>query len=163
MISIIVAISSDYAIGQQGELLCHLPADLKHFKQITTGHPIMMGRKTWFSLPRRPLPGRRNIVITHHPTTEGLDGAEVVSSIEEAIHSIRSEEECFIIGGGTIYEQCLPFADKLYITEIHASFPEADTFFPNISPERWQLTEEENFPADDKNPYPFSFKTYIRK
>ena len=163
MISIIVAISQDYAIGKQGNLLCHMSADLKHFKEITMGHPILMGKNTWLSLPRRPLPGRRNIVVTHHPTANGLEGAETVGSIDEAISSVDTHEECFVIGGGMIYEQCLPKADKLYITKIHATFPDADTFFPTINPTEWELIEEERFEADEKNPYPYSFKTYLRK
>ena len=172
--NLIVAIDEQNAIGKQGNLLCHLSADLKHFKALTTGHTVVMGSRTYLSLPRRPLPNRRNIVLTHQDVAL-FEGAEVVRSIEDILAlnknsnpivsitpdtPIIPDDELFIIGGGQVYEQLLPFSDKLYIARIHHTFPDADTFFPAIDPTRWQLVSTESFPADDKNPYEYSFEEY---
>ena len=127
MLYIFVAIDENYGIGRKGDLLCHLPNDLKHFKEITSGHPVIMGRKTYMSLPRRPLPNRRNIVISQH-ANYAYEGAEMVNSIDEALQLVDPKEETFIIGGGSIYEQLMENADKLYITRIHHSWDDADTF-----------------------------------
>lgn len=161
MISIIVAISAESAIGRQGDLLCHMPADLRHFKQITSGHTVIMGKRTWFSLPKHPLPGRRNIVISD---VEGelLEGAEVVYSLEAAQQLVAANEEAFIIGGGMVYRQFEPLADRLYITHIEHSFPDADTFFPAILPENWKQVSSERHEADTDNPYPYIFAEYTR-
>lgn len=159
MISMIVALAEGNAIGRGGDLLCHMSADLKHFKEITTGHPVLMGRATWLSLPRRPLPGRRNIVLTTADVC--YEGAEVVHSIDEALSIIAPDEEVFVLGGGSVYRQFLPVADRLCVTYIEASFPDADTFFPDWG-EGWQLTSEQSFPADEKNPYPYRFCEYRR-
>ena len=162
MISIIVAIGDqNNAIGRQGDLLCHLPDDLKHFKQITTGCTVIMGKRTFFSLPRHPLPNRRNIVITDI-AGEQFDGAESAYSIDEALYKADADKENFIIGGGMVYRQFMPLADKLYITHIHNVWDDADTFFPEISTEDWQLTTIEHHTADVKNPYDYSFAEYIR-
>ena len=163
MISIIVAVADDNnAIGARGELLCHLPADLRHFKEITSGHTVIMGKRTWFSLPTHPLPNRRNIVITDI-AGETFAGAETAYSIDEARALVDAKEEAFVIGGGMIYKQFMPLADKLYITHLHAAFPDADTFFPEISTNRWQQTSLERHEADDKNNIAYSFATYIPK
>ena len=167
MISIIVAIAENYAIGQKGDLLCHLPADLKHFKDITSGKTVLMGERSFYSLPRHPLPNRRNIVLTD-VAGKTFEGAEAAYSIEQAIEIANSEElivnsEAFVIGGGMVYRQFMPLADKLYITHIHHSWPEADTYFPEIKESEWQLISAERHEADENNPYAFTFAEYTRK
>lgn len=162
MISIIVAIAENYAMGRNNELLCHLPNDLKHFKEKTSGKTVIMGKRTFFSLPKHPLPNRRNIVISDIQG-EQIEGAEMAYSIEEAVRMADAGQENFIIGGGMVYRQFMDIADKLYITHIHHSWPDADTFFPEIRPEVWQETQRERHEADEKNPYPYSFAEYIRK
>ena len=162
MISIIVAVAENCAIGKKGDLLCHLPADLKHFKQITSSCTVIMGERTWFSLPKHPLPNRRNIVLTD-VLGKQFEGGEAVYSIPEAQAAVSPEEEAFIIGGGMVYRQFMPIADKLYITHIHHRFDDADTFFPEIDPTVWRQTAAEEHPADDDNPYPFTFAEYVRR
>lgn len=162
MISIIVAIAENNAIGKKGDLLCHLPADLKHFKTITSAHTVIMGERTWFSLPKHPLPNRRNIVLTDVAGKQ-FEGGDAVYSIAEAQAAVSPDEEAFIIGGGMVYRQFLPLADKLYITHIHHSFPDADTYFDRIDPEVWKAVSEEHHEADENNPYAFTFTEYIRK
>ena len=162
MISIIVAIAENYAIGKKGDLLCHMPADLKHFKEITSGKTVMMGERTFFSLPKHPLPNRRNIVLTDVPG-KTFEGAESAYSINEMINMVHGEEEAFVIGGGMVYRQMMPLADKLYITHIHHSWEDADTFFPEIKESEWQLLSAERHEADEKNPYDYTFAEYIRK
>lgn len=159
MISIIVAISEENAIGKKGGLLCHLPNDLKHFKTITNGKTVIMGERTFFSLPKHPLPNRRNIVITD-VAGKTFDGAESAYSIAEAVDKVRGEEEAFIIGGGMVYRQFMPIADKLYITHIHHSWSDADTFFPKIEAAEWQLVSSEKHMADENNPYDYTFAEY---
>ena len=155
-ISIIVIIGRNNEIGKGNQLLCHLPADLKHFKEITSGHTIVMGRKTFESLPKGALPNRKNIVISRNPELK-IEGATVYSSLDYALLKLIDDEEVFIIGGAQIYEQTLPVADKLYLTKIHAAFPEADTFFPPIDIKEWREVSRETHPADEKNPYSFTF------
>ena len=162
MISIIVAIAQNYAIGQKGDLLCHLPDDLKHFKAVTAGHTVIMGERTFYSLPKHPLPNRRNIVITDQIGKQ-FEGAEAAYSIDEAVALVAQEQEAFIIGGGTIYRQFMPIADKLYITHIDHSWPDADTFFPVIEPDEWQLISSELHPKDEEHPYDLHFCEYVRK
>ena len=162
MISIIVAIAENYAIGKKGDLLCHMPADLKHFKEITSGKTVMMGERTFFSLPKHPLPNRRNIVLTDVPG-KTFEGAEAVYSLDEAVHAIQSNEEAFVIGGGMVYRQMMERADKLYITHIHHSWSDADTFFPEIDPEIWKQLSAERHEADEKNPYDYTFAEYGRR
>lgn len=159
MLSIIVAISENNGIGLNNNLLWHIPADLKHFKQITMGKTVVMGRRTWLSLPKRPLQGRRNIVISDIQG-EQFEGAEVVFSIEEVINTcLKANDETVIIGGGSIYRQFFPFANKLYITQIYKS-AEADTFFPEISDTEWEKLSEEPHLEED---IPFSYIEYLRK
>ena len=173
MISIIVAIAENYAIGKKGDLLCHMPADLKHFKDITSGKTVMMGERTFFSLPKHPLPNRRNIVLTD-VAGKTFEGAEAVYSIDEMVKKVESRqtatsslkvesEEAFVIGGGMVYRQMMPLADKLYITHIHHSWEDADTFFPEIKESEWKLLNAESHFADEKNPYNYTFATYGRR
>lgn len=164
MLSIIVAVSENNAIGQKGGLLCHLPADLKHFKEITSGHPVLMGERTFLSLPKRPLPNRRNIVLTDNPLF-AADGVDIIHSLEEATQLIKENpnSEFFIIGGGMVYRQFFPLADKLYITRIHHSWPEADTFFSEIKDSEWQVIKQINHTSDSNNPYDYTFLEYIKK
>ena len=160
MISIIVAIAENRAIGKNNDLLWHIPADLKRFKQITSGHTVIMGKRTWESLPRRPLPNRRNIVITDIPG-EKIEGCEMVYSIEEAVAACTPGEENFIIGGASVYNQFLPNADRLYLTFVHKSF-DADVFFPEIDFSQWKLISKEDFQPDEVNDFSYSNETYDR-
>ena len=163
MISIIVAVAENYAIGKKGDLLCHMPADLKHFKEITSGHTVMMGERTFLSLPKHPLPNRRNIVLTD-VKGKTFEGAETVYSLEELrAKSEELREEAFVIGGGMVYKQAMEFADKLYITHIHHSWPDADTFFPEIDPKVWKQISVEKHEADENNPYDYTFAEYGRR
>jgi len=161
-ISIIVAVAQNNAIGKDNKLLWHLSEDLKRFKKLTSGHFIIMGKNTYFSLPKRPLPNRTHIILTDIPG-EQIDDCIMAYSIEEAIEKMDTENENFIIGGASIYRQFLPYANKLYITWVHASF-DADTFFPDLYEEEWGIISQEDFPqTDEKNPYPFTYKIYERK
>lgn len=134
----IVAMNGERVIGKSGELPWHLPEDLRHFKQLTMGHPVIMGRNTWESLPKRPLPGRRNIVVSRNPDFHA-EGAEVFSSIEEAVEACR--EVPFIIGGEQIYRAALPFCNRIFITEVDAEVDTADAFFPPLPSKEWDETE----------------------
>jgi dihydrofolate reductase len=161
MISIISAIGKNNEIGKNNKLLWSLPADLKHFKEITTGHPVVMGQKTFQSIGK-PLPNRRNIILTLDNNFKGED-IEVFHSIEELENNLRDEKgEIFIIGGGTIYNLFINKADKLYITHVEASFTDADTFFPVIDKNKWQKTKEEKFFSDEKNEFDYSFTEYLK-
>ena len=169
MISIIVAISEENAIGKQGGLLCHLPNDLQHFKAVTSGSTVIMGERTFLSLPfskvrnTHALPNRRNIVITDNKE-HTFDGAEMAYSIEDAIElSTTKASEAFVIGGGTIYRQFMPLADKLYITHIHHSWKDADTFFPELDPSEWTLASKGDLLHDDECDLDFEFLIYERK
>jgi len=161
IISIIAAIGKNNEIGKGNELLCRLPADMKRFKTLTSGHTVVMGRKTFESLPNGALPNRRNIVVSRNPDLV-IEGVEVGSSLDHALLKCIDETEVFIIGGAQIYAQALSAADKLYITRIHADFPEADVFFPFIDRNIWKETNRETFPADEKNPFSFSFVEFER-
>ncbi|HSH20494.1 MAG TPA: dihydrofolate reductase [Draconibacterium sp.] len=159
-ISIIVAIAENFAIGKNNDLLFHLPNDLKHFKEITTGKTIIMGRNTLLSLPKWPLPNRRHIVITDKPD-DNFPGCEIVFSIEEAIEKVKDEAEAFIIGGGMIYRQFYPLAGKLYLTVVHQSF-DADVYFPEVIYSEWNETSREDF-YDEKNGFEYSYLNLERK
>jgi len=161
MISIIVAISENNAIGKENQLLWRISDDLKRFKQLTTSHTIIMGRKTFESLPNGALPNRRNVVISRNKAFK-TQGAELVSSIEDALKLCNKHEECFIIGGGEIYKQAIQFAEKLYLTKVHAHF-DADTFFPEIDINQWNVIKQEHFESSDKNQFSFSFLEMVRK
>ncbi|MHA7110570.1 dihydrofolate reductase [Sunxiuqinia elliptica] len=159
-ISIIVAIAQNFAIGKNNDLLFHLPNDLKHFKDITSGHTIIMGRNTLLSLPKWPLPNRRHIVISDQ-ADDHFEGCEVVSSLEAAIEKVKDEKEAFIIGGGMIYKQFYPMANKLYLTVVHQDF-EADVYFPEIDYNNWEQESREDF-HDDKNGFDYSYINLVRK
>jgi dihydrofolate reductase len=161
MISIIVAIAKNYAIGKNNDILWHLPEDMKRFKKITSGHQVIMGKKTYLSLPFRPLRNRENIVITDIPD-EMFDGCTVVYSIKEALERCNTGEECFIIGGATVYQQLLPFTNRLYITWIHKEF-DGDVFFPVIDFNEWQIVSQEDFPFDDLLGFAYSYVVYDRR
>ncbi len=160
-IQAIVAIDGNGAIGRQGDLLCHLPADMKHFKEVTMGHSIVMGRKTFESFPRRPLPGRQNIVITRNADWQ-YPGVTVAHSVEEAIAAAQTDT-VFIIGGAQVYEQALPLVDVLHLTQIHARWASADAFFPALDPDEWQEVSREHHQSDHRNAYEFDFVTLKRR
>ena len=160
-IEAIVAIDENGAIGRQGDLLCHLPADMKHFKEVTMGHSIVMGRKTFESFPRRPLPGRQNIVITRNPGWQ-YPGVTVVHSLDEAIAAAETDT-LFIIGGAQVYEQALPMVEVLHLTRIHARWASADVFFPPLDMDEWQELSREHHESDHKNAYEFDFITLKRR
>lgn len=157
----IVAMGARGEIGQDGTIPWHLPEDLRHFKEITMGRAVIMGRRTWESLPKRPLPGRRNIVVTRQ---EGYltEGAETAPSIAEAAATCTPKERPVIIGGSTLYEAALPYCDTLHITRIDSIFPDADTYFPAIQKKYWELTEEEG-PFTSKSGLKYTFYTLKRK
>ncbi len=160
-ISIIVAIASNNAIGKNNDLLWHISKDLKRFKLLTEGHIVIMGKKTYFSLPVHPLPKRTNMVITDI-AGEQIDNCIMAYSIDDAVKKMDNQKENFIIGGGSIYKQFLPLADKLYITRIHQDFV-ADTFFPEISEKNWKLIEKQDITNDNQNNFTYSFEIYKRK
>ena len=157
-VTIVVAIAENYAIGKHNQLLWHMPADLKHFKQITSGHTVIMGRKTYDSVGK-PLPNRRNIIITRQDIT--IPGCEVVKSVEEALKLCSNEEEVFIEGGAEIYKLAIYKTDRIYLTIIHHSF-DADSFFPEIDYMEWKEVSRDDHPADEKHKYPYSFITLER-
>jgi dihydrofolate reductase len=161
MISIIVAVSEDWGIGKDNDLLWHLPDDLKRFKKLTSGNTILMGKKTWESLPRRPLPNRINIVLTDN-REDKFEGAVTAFSIDDAISKCNKEDEIFIIGGGSIYRQFMTIADKLYITHVHSKTA-ADIYFPEIDPAVWKVSESEECTDPEKYPVPYTYKIYLRK
>ncbi|RNC84242.1 MAG: dihydrofolate reductase [Winogradskyella sp.] len=161
-LTIIVAAGEDNAIGKDNDLIWHLSDDLKRFKRLTNGHHIIMGRKTFESFPK-PLPNRTHVVITRKTNYEAPEGVIVVNSLEEAIDASSSDNNPFVIGGGEIYKQALPLVDKLEITRVHASFEDADTFFPTIDAQIWKEVSRTTRDADDKHKYAFSFITYERR
>lgn len=159
IISIIVAIAQNHAIGKDNKLLWYLPNDLKHFKTITSGHTVIMGRKTYDSVGK-PLPNRRNIVITRQRID--IAGCEVVNSLEEAIALCKTEEEVFIVGGAEIYRQAMAVTNRIYLTIIHQDF-DGDTYFPEIEENKWKETEREDYQPDEKNKLAYSFITLERR
>ena len=159
-ISIIVAVASNNAIGKDNDLLWHISADLKRFKRLTEGHYIVMGKKTYYSLPRRPLPNRTSLIITDIEGEE-IDGCLMAYSIEDAINKMDKEKENFVIGGGSIYKQFMAHANKLYITRVYKDF-EADTFFPDIPSYEWKIVEKEDIKDDPQNDFTYTFEIYER-
>jgi dihydrofolate reductase len=160
ILSLIVATANNNVIGKENAMPWHLPADLAYFKQVTLGKPVIMGRKTYESIGR-PLPGRRNIVITRDKYYQA-SGVDIVNSIEEALALVNDVDEVMVIGGGTIYQHCLPKADRLYVTHIHADIT-GDTHFPEYDIKHdWQKVSCERYAADDKNAYELSFCVYQR-
>ena len=161
MISIIVAVSEDWGIGKDNELLWHISEDLKRFKKLTSGNTVIMGKKTWESLPRRPLPGRKNIVLTDDPN-ESIENSVTAYSIDDALDKCGPDEEIFIIGGGSIYRQFMTIADRLFITHVHKKAP-ADIYFPEIDRSIWEIIEKEEFKTDDDIGLPYTYVIYERK
>jgi len=161
-IALIAAVANNHVIGAENRLIWHLPADLKHFKTLTMGNTIVMGRKTFESIGK-PLPGRRNIVITRNKDFNA-PGCEIAYSLEEALKMSNKGETVYVIGGADIYHQTIdhPHTKVLYITRIFACF-EGDAFFPSVEPAKWKLVERLDHKPDEKNPYPFTFLTYHRK
>ena len=160
MITIIAAIAQNNALGKNNKLLWHLPNDFKRFKNITSHHCIIMGRKTFESFPK-PLPNRTHIIISRQKNYHS-PGCIVVDSLQEALKACRKNEEIFIIGGGEIYKQSIEIADKLDITKVHHTF-EADTFFPEIELSKWLLDTSQFHQKDENHLFDFSFQTYLRK
>jgi len=159
-VSMIAAMGTNRAIGLRGRLPWRLPADLRFFKEKTWGHVVIMGRKTFESVGK-PLPGRRNVVITRRKDFRS-DGVEVAGSLREALDLAGGEEEVFVCGGAEIYRQALDRADRMYLTLIHENF-EADTFFPESDPRVWEERERVNHGPDERNPYAYSFVVYERR
>lgn len=157
MISFILAMSEDRVIGVKNTLPWHLPADLKYFRQVTTGHPVVMGRKTYESIGK-PLPGRENIILTRQADYE-VAGCRVIHSMDEILG--ETQGEMFVIGGAEIFKETLPYADRLYITMIHGAFA-GDTYFPEIDPAQWRLVSETKGTVDEKNVYEHEFLVYER-
>lgn len=157
---IIVAVASDMAIGRDNSLLWHISEDLKMFKRLTMGSPVIMGRKTFLSIGR-PLPGRTNIVLSRS-FKDAPEGVVVVNSLEDAYTACGDAPRCFVIGGGQIYREAIADADVLYVTEVHASF-EADTYFPEIDPDIWVACERSGAAIDEKSGYEYEFVTYRRR
>lgn len=160
IISFVVAIAENNAIGKDNQLLWSLPKDMKHFKEITNGHTVIMGRKTFDSMGK-PLPNRRNIVITRKHDLK-IEGAEVTNTLEEALALCAQDEEVFIIGGAEIYKEALPQTDRIYLTRVHQCF-EADAFFPELNMENWVETAREEHEPDEKNKIAFTFLTLESK
>lgn len=160
MISIIAAVAKNRAIGYKNKLIYWLPNDLKRFKALTTGHTIIMGRNTFLSLPKGALPNRRNIVLSR--STKSFDGCDVYVSLEEALQHCDNDEDIYIIGGASVYNQALKIADRLCLTEIDDTPAEADTFFPPYKDE-WKEAAREDHDIDDRHAQRYSFVDYIRK
>ena len=160
MITIIAAAGQNNELGKDNDLVWHLPDDFKRFKELTTGHHIIMGRKTFETFPK-PLPNRIHIVISKNKSYKA-EGAIVVESINEALQIAKDDDQPFIIGGGEIYKLGLEIADKIELTRVHKNF-EADTFFPEIPMENWQLVQEEYHNKDERHKYAFSYQTFLRK
>jgi dihydrofolate reductase len=160
MITIIAAVAENNALGKNNDLLWHLPKDFKRFKEITSGHYIIMGRKTFESFPK-PLPNRTHVVISRQKNY-APEGCIVVDSLENALAICPKNENIFIIGGGEIYKQSIELVDKLDITKVHNSF-DAEVFFPEIDLNIWKLVSEEFHEKDDKHKYDFSFESYLKK
>lgn len=160
MIIMIAAAAENNALGKNNDLVWHLPDDFKRFKELTSGHYIVMGRKTFESFPKL-LPNRTHIIITRQKNFQP-EHCIVVDSIEKALEFVPENEDTFIIGGGEIYKQSLDYTDVIELTRVHSSF-DADTFFPEINSDHWQLVEEEYHPKDEKHLVDFTYQTYIRK
>lgn len=160
-INIIVAITSNNAIGRNGDLVYRIKDDMRHFRDLTMGHTIVMGRKTWESLPKGALPGRRNVVISRNADYQA-QGAEVYTSLEKALEKCNTDK-VFIIGGAQIYAQALPVAERLYLTSISAEVPDADTFFPEIDNSQWAVESLEPKQTDESTGVKYQFICLSRK
>lgn len=157
----IAAVAQNGVIGNNNELIWHLPDDLKHFKSLTKGHTIIMGRKTWESIGAKPLPHRRHIIITRNMFYEA-DGAEVVSTINEALQLAHTDEQPFVVGGGEIYQLAMPYLKRMELTIVHQDF-EGDTLFPEFDESAWQTVSSVRHEADEKHPWAFTFVRLDRK
>ena len=160
MITIIAALARNNAIGCDNRLLYWLPNDLKRFKALTTGHTIIMGRRTFESLPKGALPNRRNVVLSR--SLSGAEGAEVFASLNDALRSCSAEEDVFILGGESVYREALPLADRLCLTLIDAVPERADAFFPQVSEAEWRVVSREEHDTDEKHTEKYTFVDYIR-
>lgn len=160
MITLIVAIGKNNELGKENDLVWHLPNDFKRFKKLTTGHHIIMGRKTFESFPK-PLPNRVHVVITRNEKYK-REGTIIVHSMKEALQIAKNDTQPFIIGGGEIYSLGIPNADKIELTRVHGSF-DADTFFPEIQINEWELIKEEHHDIDEHHKYAYTYLTYLRK
>tara|TARA_R110002050_G_scaffold278897_2_gene425161 strand:+ start:587 stop:1081 length:495 start_codon:yes stop_codon:yes gene_type:complete len=161
MITMIAAAGQNNELGKDNGLLWHLPDDFRRFKQLTTEHYIIMGRKTFESFPK-PLPNRTHLVITRNSDYK-KPGAIVVHSMQEALQTSENDSQPFIIGGGEIYKMGLSFADKIELTRVHATFDDADTFFPEFNRNNWKLISEVAHPKDERHKYSFTYETWVRK
>ena len=161
MVNVIVAVARNGAIGYQGRLLYGLPNDLKRFKALTTGHVVIMGRKTFESLPKGALPNRRNLVLSHRNTT--FPGTECFGSLAEALQHCQPEEQIFVIGGASVYREAMAYADRLYVTWVDDTPSVADVFFPSIDSAEWREVSRETHVPDDRHAYPYTFIDYVRR
>ena len=162
MLSIIVAIANENVIGKDNKLIWHLPEDLKHFKEITSGHKIIMGRKTFESLGRI-LPNRKHIILCNDMEMNiNNENVEILEDISELDKYINSDEECFVIGGATIYRLLMPYANKMYITKINKDF-DGDVYFPEIKEETWKEVSREKGLKNEENPFDYEYITYVKK
>lgn len=164
ILSLVVAASDNNAIGKQNKLLWHLPNDLKFLKNITWGMPVVMGRKTFESVDSKPLNGRINIIVTRQKDFEA-PGVVVVNSLNDATFFAKENDynELMILGGAQIYEDAMPKANRIYITRVHAFFEDADAFFPEIDERKWERVKVQDFQADEKHAYPYSFEVWEKK
>jgi len=160
IVSLIAAMAENRAIGLDAALPWRLPRDMRHFKELTTGHTVVMGRKTYDTLPR-PLPNRRNVVITRD-VSYVASGADVFHSLQDALRTVAENEEVFVAGGAEIYRLALPFADRIYLTVVHTVL-EGDTFFPEFEMSDWLLQEDTRYDSDERHIYSFSFRLYERR
>lgn len=158
--TLVAAMAENRVIGRNNQLPWHLPADLRHFKRLTTGHPVIMGRRTFDSIHRRPLPQRQNIVISRDPEFSAA-GAATVHSLEEALALVADEQEVFVLGGAEIFHLALPRADRMVLTIVHAQV-QGTVHFPQWNPDHWRIVHEESHPADAQNAYAMTFRTYER-
>lgn len=163
ILTAMVAAAENNAIGKDNDLLWHLPKDMKFFKSTTSGHAVIMGRKTLESF-KRPLPNRENIVITRQMDYRP-EGVHIVHSLDEAIALAKKleNEECFVLGGGEIYKQSIHLCDRVYLTRVHATFEDAEAFFPELNLNEWTEAWREEHPADERHSYAFTFFRYERK
>lgn len=161
MITLIAAVANNLAIGYQNKLLYWLPDDMKRFRALTTGHTIIMGRKTFESFPKGPLPNRRNVVLSR--TAAAIDGADVYTSLDDALKSCAADEDIYIIGGASVYEQSLPYAQRLCLTEVDDTPSEADAYFPQFAKDEWEIVFSEEHGCDEKHFCSFRFVDYLRR
>lgn len=162
MMTIIAAVAQNNAIGFENKLIYWLPNDLKRFKALTTGNTIIMGRKTFESLPKGALPNRRNVVLSRN-CDFSAPGAEVFHSLDEALHNCKPDEEIFIIGGASLYQEALKLADRLCLTHIEDTPQKADAFFPEINELEWQIENDEKHETDEKHRFCYRFTDYLRR